>query len=279
MDDDLREALTTLMLRAIHARGRVEMQTLEEGEEENQFTLKHAHPQDDEDVPREKFAIVLNKVDLVNPKKKMLTLATELGVIGDNCVKYGREPPSSHEEELAKFASLSREELFAIEKQFPPVFFISALEDDGVQDILNHLLRLATPSEEWTLEADQVTQMSPVERIEEVIREKLYRSLHREVPHQIEQMNRTYRTVENKEEGSKIVHIDQDLIVRTKSHLKLVMGRGGMTLKRIETAAKRDLIKLFDCSDVILHLHVKFTKSRHARPLDGQNVGVSQQVF
>ena len=120
--------------------------------------------------------------------------------------------------------------------------------------------------------------MSPLERVEEVIREKIYRCLHREVPHQVRQVNRIFRPMTRPDTLDKIIRIDQDLVVRTESHRRLVTGRGGMTLQRIESDAERDLKQAFDC-DVQLNLHVKFSKSRHERNIDSERSGVMQRTL
>mmetsp|Transcript_6538 Transcript_6538/g.13762 ORF Transcript_6538/g.13762 Transcript_6538/m.13762 type:complete len:89 (-) Transcript_6538:33-299(-) len=87
-----------------------------------------------------------------------------------------------------------------------------------------------------------------------------------------------FRTVAPEDTGDKIIHIDQDLVVRTESHRRLVTGRGGMTLRRIEADAEKDLKQVFAC-EVQLNLHVKFSKSRHDRDIDSERSGVVQQAL
>ena len=61
------------------------------------------------------------------------------------------------------------------------------------------------------------------------------------------------------------------------------MGRAGMTLKRIEDTARRDLLKVLQSDgyeDIILNLHVKLSKSKqHNRNLDADREGVIQKTF
>jgi GTP-binding protein Era len=127
----------------------------------------------------------------------------------------------------------------------------------------------ATPSQEWVLSADEVTMLSPVERVEEVIREKIYRCLHREVPHHVQQVNRNFQFMQG---DNKMLRVDQDLVVTTKSHQRLVLGQGGKTLKRIQETAKVDLEHMFGCP-VMLHLHVKLTKSKQPQTLFSETQG------
>eukprot|EP00984_Skeletonema_dohrnii_P005692 scaffold2009_cov107-Skeletonema_dohrnii-CCMP3373.AAC.1 len=121
--------------------------------------------------------------------------------------------------------------------------------------------------------------MSPLEQIEEILREKIYRCLHREVPHAVQQQNRLLRLDEKsvdgkgaKEGSGDILRIRQDLVVRTKSHQRLVMGSGGKTLERIRSTAIKDLETAFQCK-VDLTLSVRVTKSDKEIPLDSESTG------
>lgn len=240
LTNEARETLISLMLSALHAGGRME------GDMQSQS------------IQGEKFAIVLNKVDLVKPKRKLLEISNEVASIAEECIKYDQSNPTDEQEEQDE----DLQEVIA--DLFPTIFYTSALHDDGVDDIWNHLMEKATPCQEWVLPKGQVTQMSPVERVEEVLREKIYRCLHREVPHHVQQVNRTFQMVDTGTE--KVLRVDQDLVVRTKSHHRLVMGAGGRTLRRIQQSAKMDLERIFDCP-VMLDVQVKLTKSKHAQKL------------
>ena len=106
--------------------------------------------------------------------------------------------------------------------------------------------------------------------------------MHQEVPFSITQVNRVFRFIRLEPSGEKMaVRIDQDLIVRSKSHYNLVTGRAGMTLKRIQDTARRDLIQIMPkgCIDVILNLHVKLSRSRSSlntnRALESDRQGTS----
>lgn len=239
LTDNVKEALINLMLKALRAGGRVE--TREDG---TQVKPKPTNG--------EVFCIVLNKVDLVKPKSNLLELSEQVCSMAEECINYGNDEKVDPE----VFAEI-----------FPTIFYVSALHNDGVDDIWNHLMKKATPTREWLLPAGQVTQMSPVERVEEVIREKVYRCLHREVPHHVQQHNQTFQMISHG--NSQVLRIDQDLVVRTKSHQRLVMGKGGQTLQRIQQTAKVDLERIFKCP-IMLHLQVKWTKSKHAQKLESQ---------
>jgi hypothetical protein len=128
----------------------------------------------------------------------------------------------------------------------PEFHFTSAItkDDEGVDDVLGMLLDGATvTNEEWLVDTDGGSNsnsiMTPIEMVEEILREKIYRCLHREVPHNVAQQNRVFRystTITNDDGDEKLntLHISQDLVVRTKSHQRLVLGSGGKTLERIK---------------------------------------------
>jgi len=291
IDNDLKEVLTTLMLYAHHlSRGRGEsLFRREDG------SIGHKEEEDESnewEIIREKFAIVLNKVDLVNPKEKLLDVVEELGPLGDACVRYNFGEMDKENSSLQHACDvniddketkhLTQQEKEELEAQYPPVFFISALENDGVDSIVQHLIYHATPCSEFALPPNHVTPMSAIERVEEIIREKLYRCLHREVPHSISQVNRVFQKGKRLEDNALVLRIDQDLIVKTKSHLNLVNGRGGSTLRRITETARSDLIKLFErkgVRDVHLNLHVKWNKSNNSDMRDLEREGFTQRNF
>ena len=110
-------------------------------------------------------------MDLVDPKSQLIDLAMEIGEAADACLvdffsKDASEPEGMEFEQLLNIA--------------PVVFYVSALEEEGVDDLLEHLLERATPCTSWPVEAGKSTNMTKPEQVQEMIREKIYRCLHRE---------------------------------------------------------------------------------------------------
>ncbi len=261
LSENYRHALVQLMIGALNSQGRIEEEFEEEDERPNVFEKSTKSALDDD---RCKFAIVLNKVDLIKPKSDLIDLAQEIGSMADLCLE-------DHFEKHGKVLDFE-----AQLEQSPIVFYVSALKEIGTDDIMEHLVGLATPCKTWAVEPGKATNMTTLEQVQEIIREKIYRSCHREVPHAVQQVNRIFRRIPNKG-----VVIHQDLVVFTKSHQKLVLGSSGRTLKRIEESARNDLRKMFGC-DVALQLHVKYSKSKQRRGDSGgeYNLGeVSQTVL
>jgi GTP-binding protein Era len=229
--DDVRETLVELMLVAMQSRGRVDIEL----DEDTMVT-----------TPLQKFSIVLNKVDLVYPKSDLIDIAMNLGIMADECLQF--------QANKIQQTTLDEDQL---EERRPFFFYTSALKEDGVDDVLDALLEKATPGS-WEMEAGSSTTLTPEERVEEVIREKIYRCLHKEIPYHIKQTNRLMQTKKDGDKQGLLVH--QELGVKTKSHLEIVRGSG--SLERIRETAERDLTKLFGVR-VVLQLYLKLHKSRN----------------
>lgn len=226
------------------------------------------------------FGVILNKIDLVSPKKNLIDIAIEVGCLAEELINYdyteGEAIPSFKKEFTAKpMTDKERAERLLL---CPDVFMISALKNDGVDDILKFLIKKA-PKKEWVMEAHETTLLTPIQRAEEILREKIYRSVHREVPHKVIQVNRVFKLVEKEDNVSTstikdesklnsqtILFIEQDLVVRTESHKKILMGKHRMTLNNIEITAKKALQDVFKCQ-VSLLLHVKLNKNQHDKEL------------
>ena len=234
LTEDTKATLTSLMIQACYSMGRMEV-----GDS--------AYPVE---PLKECFGVVLNKVDLVHPKAQLLDMAEELSILAETTIRH------AHKEQ-----EIEVDDTELLNEYMPMFFYVSARREEGVDDVLEHLLSKATPCHVWDVDERESSTLSPEERTEEVIREKLYRCLHREVPYHVRQNNRLFRTGRDKQ-GKLGLMIDQELIVKTKSHQRLVLGTGGRTLERIRETAERDLRKLFGCT-VVLQLHVKHLKSKN----------------
>ncbi len=250
LSENYRHALVQLMIGALNSKGRIEEDSDDEDETNYNSALED----------KCKFAIVLNKVDLIKPKSDLIDLAQDIGSMADICLE---DHFQKHGKTLDFEAQL---------EQSPIVFYVSALKQIGTDELMDHLVNLATPCNTWAVEPGKATNMTTLEQVQEIIREKIYRSCHREVPHAVQQVNRIFQRIPKKG-----VVIHQDLVVFTKSHQKLVLGSSGRTLKRIEESATKDLRKMFGCN-VALQLHVKYSKSKSGR--GEYNLGeVSQTVL
>jgi len=256
--DDVKASLIDLMLQALMSEGRVEAETLTD--DEGISDDDESKTDDDEEaekegmfLPFQKFGVVLNKVDLVEPKERLLSIASEIFTIAHQVIVHLGQANIAD----GKRVEVPEEVLSEI---MPVFFYTDARKGEGVDDVLEFLVRKATPAKFFEMQPGQATIMEPEDHAEEIIREKLYRCLHKELPYAIKQENQVFRVARQKN-GELGVMIQQDLLVRTKSHRELVIGTGERTLKRIQETAERSLSDLWGCK-VVLQLHVKLVTSK-----------------
>lgn len=87
------------------------------------------------------------------------------------------------------------------------------------------------------------TDMSPQERVAEIIREKLFLNLHDEVPYGIAQRTRRWRFYDRRQsaDGVETLVVDQELLVPRDSVAAILRARQAGPLKAIGIAAMKDI--------------------------------------
>lgn len=133
---------------------------------------------------------------------------------------------------------------------FAATFMISALSGDGVPD-LKTWFAAHMPEGPWLYPDDQISDAPLRQLAAEITREKLYLRLHQELPYQS-----TVETEVWKELRDGSVRIEQSLYVERESQRKIVLGKGGQTLKAIGAAARGEIAAAIE-QPVHLFLHVK----------------------
>jgi GTP-binding protein Era len=88
--------------------------------------------------------------------------------------------------------------------------------------------------------------------VAEIIREKAFQQYHEEIPYSVQVNIVQYE----EREGTEKDYIDAEIVVTRKSHKGILIGKGGKALKRLGTAARKE-IEEFVQSPVYLNLHVK----------------------
>ncbi len=149
-----------------------------------------------------------------------------------------------HEALLALTARLSEA------ADFSDVFMISAEKGHGLQDLREHLAGMM-PLGPWHYPEDQIADVPLRSMAAEITREKLYLRLHQEIPYAL--------TVETEQwtgqkDGS--AKVEQTIYVERDSQKKIVIGKGGQSLKAIGKMAREEMAELFG-HKVHLFLHVK----------------------
>ena len=133
---------------------------------------------------------------------------------------------------------------------FEQTFMISALKGDGCEDFLDYLA-VELPNGPWLYPEDQISDLPMRQLAAEITREKLYLRLHQELPYasHVETENWT-----EKKDGS--VKIDQTIYVQRATHKKIVIGKGGQSIKAISTGARKEIGEILG-QKVHLFLFVK----------------------
>jgi GTP-binding protein Era len=133
---------------------------------------------------------------------------------------------------------------------FRETFMISALNGSGVDKLRERLASLM-PEGPWLYGEDQIADVPLRFLAAETTREKLYERLHEELPYASTVETETW---EERKDGS--VRIDQVIYVERESQRKIVLGKGGQTIKALGRAARLELEKAFE-RRVHLFLFVK----------------------
>jgi GTP-binding protein Era len=140
--------------------------------------------------------------------------------------------------------ALSREGLF------DPIFMISGLKGDGVEDVKRHLAA-SLPQGPWLFPEDQLSDAPERLIAAEVTREQVFLQLHDELPYASTVETEQW---EDKPDGS--VRIEQVIYVQRPSQRAIVLGEGGKRIKTIGARARAELARMLE-RRVHLFLFVK----------------------
>jgi GTP-binding protein Era len=150
-----------------------------------------------------KSVLALNKIDLVR-RDRLLALAADLTKAG----------------------------------KFDPVFMISGLSGDGIDDLRRHLAA-AVPPGPWLFPEDQLSDAPERLLAAEISREQIFLQLHDELPYASTVETESWR---DRPDGS--VRIEQLIYVERPSQRAIVLGDHGQRIKAIGARARAELEKL-----------------------------------
>ena len=142
---------------------------------------------------------------------------------------------------------------FAEKHNFDAVIPISAKNNKGVDEVLGECEQFLAESEFFFPE-DIVTDQSERQVAAEVIREKLLRTLDKEVPHGIAVV------IEEFKDENTLISIRAEIYCEKASHKGIIVGKKGEELKRVGSYARADLEKIFG-TKVYLNLWVKIKEN------------------
>ncbi len=157
---------------------------------------------------------------------------------------------------LNKIDLVAKEALLTLAKaanetaKFEATFMISALTGDGVADLKDWLAQHVPPGP-WLYPPDQMSDAPIRQLAAEITREKLFERLHQELPY-----HSTVETEAWKELRGGDIRIEQTIYVERESQRKIVLGKGGQTIKAIGEAARKDIAGIVEAK-VHLFLFVK----------------------
>jgi GTP-binding protein Era len=144
-------------------------------------------------------------------------------------------------------------------RPFTATFLISALTGDGVADLKSHVAAQMPPGP-WLYPQDQIADLPLRLLAAEITREKLFLRLHEELPYVS-----TVETESWKERADGSVRIDQVIYVEREGQRKIVLGKGGQTIKAIGQAARAEISTLLG-QPVHLFLFVKVREAWASDP-------------
>ena len=144
--------------------------------------------------------------------------------------------------------------------QFQAVVPISAKNGEGVDELLD-VLEGYLPEGPQLFPEDMTSDQPERQMMAEILREKLLLCLDKEIPHgtAVEITRFTER------EDTGIVDLDVTIYCEKASHKGIIIGRGGEMLKRISSAARRDIEK-FMGTKVFLQTWVKVKENWRDNP-------------
>lgn len=134
--------------------------------------------------------------------------------------------------------------------KFEDTWFVSAATGDGISDLKQALAR-SMPDGPWHFPADQVSDATDRMNAAEITREQLFLQLHAELPYASSIETERYH---ERDDGS--VEIHQQILVERPSQRAIILGKGGIRLKEIGSAARKEIAHALG-RRVHLYLHIK----------------------
>ncbi len=174
---------------------------------------------------------------------------------------------------LNKIDLVPREKLLALAKAandrmaFARTFMVSALSGDGVDDLRQSLGDMV-PAGPFLYPEDQMSDAPMRQLAAEITREKIYQKLHQELPYQS-----TVETDSWTERKDNSVRIEQTVFVERESQRKIVLGKGGATIKAIGADSRKEIAEILGVP-VHLFLFVKVRENWGDDPYRYRQMGL-----
>ncbi|MBP0578626.1 GTPase Era [Labrys sp. LIt4] len=178
---------------------------------------------------------------------------------------------------LNKIDAVKREKLLELAQAvnarlpFDETFMVSALTGSGVEDLTKHLGSIM-PAGPWLYPEDQISDAPLRSLAAEITREKLFLRLHDELPYESTVETTAWTSMKD---GS--ARIEQTIYVTREGHKKIVIGKGGETIKAISMAARKEIAAMAE-APVHLFLFVKVRENWSDDPERYREMGLEFPV-
>lgn len=201
------------------------------------------------------------------PDAEDKALAGEIGAL--------KEPPKvllvlNKIDILAPDLAPARREQYSALMSFADVIQISALTAPGREQLLEKVIAMLPEGPRYFPE-DQITDIYEREIAEDLIRAAALENLHDEVPYGI-----FVRVDDYKVRNDDLRYIHATILVERDSHKGIVIGKGGIMIKKISTEARKQIEELSG-EKVYLELKVKVEKNWRNNQDFLRRVGLSHE--
>ena len=189
----------------------------------------------------------------------VVDVTKEITSVEENVISYLKKSGIPSILALNKIDTCDREELaktiakYAEKHDFDAFIPMSAKKNKNVDELMNECSKFLNESE-WFFPEDMITDQPERQIVAEIIREKILRTLNKEIPH-----GTAVVIEEFKDEGA-LLRIRAEIFCEKASHKGIIVGKNGASLKLIGTYAREDLEKLFGAK-VYLNLWVKIKEN------------------
>ena len=143
---------------------------------------------------------------------------------------------------------------------FKAIIPVCALKGDGVGEILTEVVSLLPEGPQY-YPGDHITDQPERFFAAELIREKIFRLVHQEVPYAVAVTIDKFSEIPKKE----LIEIESTIYVERESQKAIIIGKGGQMLKEIGKQARMEIETFLGCH-IYLGLFVRVQKNWRKDP-------------
>ncbi len=188
--------------------------------------------------------IILYVTDVVEKKDKNAAYVEKLSKLACPVIIVINKIDISSQEEVSS--------LMARWKELVPnavIFPASAMEKFNLENIFDEIVRNLPENPVW-FDRDQFTDKSLRFFASEIIREKILENYTKEIPYCTEVVVESFKEGDERYDISAVINVMRD------SQKGIIIGKNGLSLKKVATSARLDMEKFFE-KKVFLQVYVK----------------------